>query len=93
METIEMGDEQIDFHHPYEPYQIQKDLMLAIYKSIEEQNVGIFESPTGTGKSLSVLCSSLTWLRDHKRKEFDVSLSGQTNGTLLVFSGIARFKY
>ncbi|KAI5257345.1 DNA repair helicase [Aureobasidium subglaciale] len=29
----------------------------------------------GTGKSLSLACGSLTWLRDHKRKEFDESIA------------------
>ncbi|KAF2152677.1 ATP-dependent RNA helicase-like protein chl1 [Myriangium duriaei CBS 260.36] len=64
------GSDAIDFHHPYQPYQIQKDLMRTIYNCIEHGNVGIFESPTGTGKSLSVLCGSLTWLRNHKTAQF-----------------------
>ena len=33
------------------PYKIQEDLMKAIYKAIEHRKIGIFESPTGTGKS------------------------------------------
>ena len=38
--------------------------MTAIYDCISNGKVGIFESPTGTGKSLSLVCGSLTWLRD-----------------------------
>ncbi|CAO2654545.1 Nn.00g112780.m01.CDS01 [Neocucurbitaria sp. VM-36] len=62
-----------DFHHPYEPYAIQKDFMNAVYDCLEDGKVGIFESPTGTGKSLSLICGSLTWLRDHKRRTFEHS--------------------
>jgi chromosome transmission fidelity protein 1 len=60
-----------DFHHPFEPYEIQKQFMNAVYDCLEDGKVGIFESPTGTGKSLSLICGSLTWLRDHKRRTFE----------------------
>ncbi|KAJ4303589.1 ATP-dependent DNA helicase chl1 [Kalmusia sp. IMI 367209] len=63
--------EEREFHHPYKPYDIQKQFMNAVYDCLENGNVGIFESPTGTGKSLSLICGSLTWLRDHKRQTFE----------------------
>lgn len=57
---------------PYDPpYSIQIDLMSHVYTSIEKRQVTIVESPTGTGKTLSLLCSSLSWLvdeRDRARK-------------------------
>ncbi|GAB7360848.1 hypothetical protein MBLNU230_g0834t1 [Neophaeotheca triangularis] len=64
-----------DFHHPYQPYQIQQQFMQAVYDCIENRKVGIFESPTGTGKSLSLICGSLTWLREHKRQTFEATLA------------------
>ncbi|KAK5168775.1 killer toxin resistant protein [Saxophila tyrrhenica] len=64
-----------NFHHPFQPYDIQQQFMEAVYNCIEQGTVGIFESPTGTGKSLSLICGSLTWLREHKRRQFDESLA------------------
>ncbi|KAK2459645.1 hypothetical protein APHAL10511_008290 [Amanita phalloides] len=52
---------------PYDPpYSIQIDLMRHLYTSIEQRKVTIVESPTGTGKTLSLLCASMTWLKDDK---------------------------
>lgn len=42
-----------DFGHPYEPYQIQDEMMNAIYDCIEKGQVGLFESPTGIYESLA----------------------------------------
>ena len=67
--------ERKNFHHPFQPYDIQQQFMEAVYNCIEDGKVGIFESPTGTGKSLSLICGSLTWLREHKRKAFDESIA------------------
>ncbi|KAB8293493.1 hypothetical protein EYC80_007800 [Monilinia laxa] len=60
-----------NFHHPYTPYPIQETFMQTVYDVLEQGKIGILESPTGTGKSLSLICGSLTWLRDFKRREFE----------------------
>ncbi|CCJ29870.1 unnamed protein product [Pneumocystis jirovecii] len=54
-----------NFHHPFKPYKIQNEFMEALYLAIEAGGVSIFDSPTGTGKSLSIICGALTWLREH----------------------------
>ncbi|KAN0101688.1 DNA repair helicase [Hyaloscypha variabilis] len=68
-----------DFHHPYNPYAIQETFMETVYQVLEEGKIGILESPTGTGKSLSLICGALTWLRDHKAKAFEEGLNWGQN--------------
>lgn len=62
-----------NFNHPYDtPYQVQLDLMREIYNMLQSDcKIGIFESPTGTGKTLSLICSTMSWLREYKRKVND----------------------
>ena len=56
-----------DFPFPFEqPYDIQLNFMRALYETLELKKVGIFESPTGTGKSLSLICGAMKWLKDYK---------------------------
>lgn len=56
------------YNHPYSPYEIQVQLMDAIYDAINgNYKVGLFESPTGTGKTLSIICAAMTWLREYKK--------------------------
>ncbi|KAK4179564.1 putative ATP-dependent RNA helicase [Triangularia setosa] len=70
------NEKLIDFHHPYTPYPVQLEFMRTVYNVLEQGGgqVGILESPTGTGKSLSLICSALTWLRNHKQRNFDAGL-------------------
>lgn len=57
-----------DYHHPFDPYDIQLELMNKIYDTLDKNyKVGLFESPTGTGKTLSLICSTMTWLRQYKK--------------------------
>lgn len=53
------------FPFPFTPYSIQDQFMRSLYSVIENRKIGIFESPTGTGKTLTLMCSTLKWLTDH----------------------------
>jgi len=55
------------YQFPYDPpYLVQTELMDAIYNTIKQGGIGILESPTGTGKSLSIICASMRWLNEVK---------------------------
>ena len=56
------------FGFPFPPYDLQVNFMKALYQCLEEGGVGVFESPTGTGKSLSLICGALKWLVDQQGK-------------------------
>ncbi|XP_030794761.1 ATP-dependent DNA helicase DDX11 isoform X2 [Rhinopithecus roxellana] len=47
----------------------KEDFMAELYRVLEAGKIGIFESPTGTGKSLSLICGALSWLRDFEQKK------------------------
>ncbi|XP_025020448.1 ATP-dependent DNA helicase DDX11 isoform X1 [Python bivittatus] len=67
-EEIE-GKVTVNFPFPYTPYPIQEQFMAKLYQVLEMGKIGIFESPTGTGKSLSLICGALSWLRDFEEKK------------------------
>lgn len=50
MDTVTKHMKNLDFHHPYTPYDVQEQFMKAVYDVLEKGNgqIGILESPTGT---------------------------------------------
>ncbi|RWS27804.1 Chl1p-like protein, partial [Leptotrombidium deliense] len=58
-----------EFNFPFEAYDIQMQLMRNIERVLEERKIGVFSSPTGTGKSLSLICATLTWLKNHRETQ------------------------
>lgn len=70
------------FSFPFPPYNIQEDFMKNLFNALEEGKLGIFESPTGTGKSLSLICGALTWLNEHTvhhKKELEAKVKEAEN--------------
>lgn len=60
----------MSYSWPYEqaPYAIQVELMEAIHSALQQKQCGVFESPTGTGKSRSIICSVIPWLMANLEK-------------------------
>ncbi|ORX33827.1 hypothetical protein BD324DRAFT_643783 [Kockovaella imperatae] len=67
--------ESFPFPFP-KPYDIQVELMRTVFEAIEQRKIAIVrgsghvESPTGTGKSLTLLTSTLSWL-EHNQQRVD----------------------
>ena len=69
----------IEVFFPYEPYPNQKIYMEKVIEACKKNTIAGLESPTGTGKTLCLLCASLAYLRyerqrliDERNNNFDV---------------------
>lgn len=52
----------IPISFPFKPYDVQEAYMEKVIECLQNGYNGVLESPTGTGKTLCLLCSSLAWL-------------------------------
>ena len=50
------------------PYKAQVQMMTKIILALKKRQNALLESPTGSGKSLALLCSSLAWLQEGKAR-------------------------
>ncbi|XP_068928720.1 regulator of telomere elongation helicase 1 isoform X1 [Petaurus breviceps papuanus] len=62
MPKITLNGVTVDF--PFQPYKCQEDYMAKVLECLQKKVNGILESPTGTGKTLCLLCTTLAW-REH----------------------------
>lgn len=65
---------------PYEPYEAQSLSIKTLINGFENGKSSLIESPTGTGKSLSIICAALAYL-EHERRRLCIepSKKSQTN--------------
>lgn len=66
---------------PFEPYAQQEALMASLYETLTSGRFGVFESPTGTGKSLSVICGALLWRKHAEERDLDVMRTPSTSAS------------
>ncbi|KRZ94720.1 Fanconi anemia group J -like protein [Trichinella sp. T8] len=57
--NLAVGGADISF--PFSPYPSQRAIMDRTLRALKHSNNCLIESPTGTGKSLALLCSALAW--------------------------------
>uniref|UniRef100_A0A663MT05 Regulator of telomere elongation helicase 1 n=1 Tax=Athene cunicularia TaxID=194338 RepID=A0A663MT05_ATHCN len=62
MPKVTLNGVTVDF--PFQPYRCQEAYMAKVLECLQKKVNGILESPTGTGKTLCLLCSTLAW-REH----------------------------
>jgi chromosome transmission fidelity protein 1 len=66
------------FPFPFPAYSIQESFMTSLFRCLDEEKLGIFESPTGTGKSLSMICGALTWFHayeEHRKTDIKARIN------------------
>jgi len=61
-----VGGHEISF--PFDPYPTQMVFMDKLFQAIKQKSNALLESPTGTGKSLSLLCAALAWQQKEKER-------------------------
>lgn len=69
MPTLNIGGVPVEF--PKEPYECQITYMDKVIQALNHGKNALLESPTGTGKTLCLLCSSLAW-QDVQKKQINV---------------------
>ena len=58
--------EDIEVYFPFPPYASQMEYVGRVIKALNNGNNALLESPTGTGKTLALLCATLAWLKNER---------------------------
>ncbi|XP_039092874.1 LOW QUALITY PROTEIN: regulator of telomere elongation helicase 1 [Hyaena hyaena] len=82
MPKIALNGVTVDF--PFQPYPCQEEYMSRVLECLQKKVNGILESPTGTGKTLCLLCTTLAW-REHLRDTISArKIAERGHGELFV---------
>lgn len=58
--------DNVEVFTPYEIYESQQSFIAYVLKCLDEKSHALIQSPTGTGKTMSLLCSTLAWAHDYQ---------------------------
>ncbi|KAJ8390129.1 hypothetical protein AAFF_G00110030 [Aldrovandia affinis] len=82
MSPITLRGITVDF--PFTPYECQKEYMNKVIECLQNKVNGVLESPTGTGKTLCLLCACLAW-RDHYKDSISAQKISEKMGGAELF--------
>lgn len=95
MSKVTISGIEVDF--PFDPYEEQVKYMTKVIECLQDKKFGVLESPTGTGKTLSLLCSTLSWLRTQKDLPLptstDLPLEGNNDEAGLFSNVIPKYLF
>jgi primosomal protein N' len=58
-----------EVYFPKKPYDIQVAYMSKVIESLDKGQNALLQSPTGTGKTLCLLCSSIAWMKKERDRQ------------------------
>lgn len=67
--------DSVDVYFPYVPYSTQREYITTVLKALASREHAILESPTGTGKTISLLTSCLAYVKKAREKgNYDIKI-------------------
>eukprot|EP00930_Biecheleria_cincta_P098404 TRINITY_DN90066_c0_g1_i1.p1 TRINITY_DN90066_c0_g1~~TRINITY_DN90066_c0_g1_i1.p1 ORF type:complete len:998 (+),score=143.61 TRINITY_DN90066_c0_g1_i1:56-3049(+) len=91
MPTYDIDGVPVEF--PYDAYACQIEYMRAVVKALESGNNALLESPTGTGKTLCLLCATLGWRRHRQESVTHASRSWEAQADANVPRSVPKIWY
>ncbi|XP_031498031.1 regulator of telomere elongation helicase 1 homolog isoform X2 [Nymphaea colorata] len=73
----------VDVEFPFDAYDCQLVYMESVIRSLQEGCNALLESPTGTGKTLCLLCASLAWRQSLSYSSIHPALVGKNGGNTI----------
>ncbi|XP_059118123.1 regulator of telomere elongation helicase 1 isoform X2 [Peromyscus eremicus] len=89
MPRVVLNGVTVDF--PFQPYQCQQEYMTKVLECLQKGVNGILESPTGTGKTLCLLCTTLAWQEHLRDAVSSLKIAERVQGELFASRSLSSW--
>lgn len=83
--------DRITFQGAGKPYKEQTSFMAQLYCALSYYQLGVFHSPTGTGKTLSFVWSCILWALDNKKERISLCTQTHLQCTQIIYTVKEQF--